>query len=178
MAEQAWNIKCSWHEDLPDSPKQLDTGGYLLAPFRACLTNDTLEIELIIDVIDGTPDCTSYRVTPLDGAGLLYRTTEVTRGVKIRDLMAEALSLSVWEQQGEVAGLATSVELIEAVKGSVRRRREPMTDEKLREFASAYRQKFIPGKAAEFAESQGYSERQMYRRKKTAQERGFLTEGE
>ena len=58
--------------------------------------------------------------------------------------------------------------------GSVKRRREPITDERLREVADTYRERWKPGTGAEFAESIHCSERQMYRLPKLARERGFL----
>lgn len=72
------------------------------------------------------------------------------------------------------ASTVEAVEAVESVVGSIRRRRAPITDDRLREFAEAYHERWIPGRALEFAESLFMSERQMYRLKKLAQERGFL----
>jgi hypothetical protein len=179
MAETRWKIRIERSSELGMAIKAVDGGGHL-TPFRATFTSDdeSLELELVIDVIDGTPDCTSYRVTPLDGKGLLYRTTEISKGVKIRDAMALALTYAVIEDQGHGTYMdATSLDLIDSVRGTVKRRREPMTDDSLREFAARYRAEFVPGYAADFAESLGYSERQMYRRKKAAIDRCLLEEG-
>lgn len=191
MAERWTNITCRWGQPglavergdlarregvLEHYQKNLDTGGWLAAPFRAILTGDTIELEMVLDVIDGAPACTSYTVRAIDGVGLENRTTEVARGIKLREAMANALARSTWEQHGDVAYLATSVELIEAVMGSVQRRRVPVTDERLREVADAYRERWTPGGAMEFAASLHCSERQMYRLVKLARQRGFLEE--
>ena len=54
------------------------------------------------------------------------------------------------------------------------RGRAPMSDARLADFAQRYRNEFVPGQMAEFAASLGYSERQAWRLKKAATERGLL----
>jgi hypothetical protein len=169
-------LTVSWRDEFQDERKMLDTGGWLIAPFRATFTGDDLEIELMLDVIDGAPACTSYTVRSTGGSGLENRTTEAVRGRPLRQLMVDALSMSVWEQYDDEGGLASTVELVEAVMGSVRRTRKPVDDERLEQVADAYRKHWVPGGAAEFAESLNCSERQMWRLIKLARERGLLEE--
>jgi hypothetical protein len=147
-------------------------GGHMLGPLTATFTNEQLVVTLRIDVLDGVPSCVWYRVERVDGGGLEYLTTELAKGLKVRDLMAHAVALAAVQSSEDPD--VSPLDAIEAVMGSVRRGRAPVTDARLEEFAEAYRDRWVPGRGAEFAESLHISERQMWRLKKEAIERGFL----
>jgi hypothetical protein len=166
--------------DLGSQLVELDSGGVLLAPFSATFTSDRLRVAITVDVADGVPICRSYSAERTDGGGLELMTTEVMRGLPLRSLMADACAASALEVEQGARGYspATSVEAIEAVLKTLRRRRTPTTDKELREFAAAYRKDFVRGRMAEFAESLGYSERHAYRLLRLARERGLLPEKE
>jgi hypothetical protein len=163
--------------DIGSRITHLTGGGSLFAPIQATFTSDELRIELTIDVEDGVPVCRRYVAERVGGGGLELMTTEVTRGVKLRALMAHACAAAALEGANGAFTTATTVEAVEAVLAPLRRKRTPVTDTQLRRFAAAYRRDFIAGRMREFAESLGYSERHTYRLKKLAIERGFLKEG-
>jgi hypothetical protein len=182
--------KVSYSHYCPDLPEPTwkplaGSPAALVVPFRAHIEVNSLRVTIVIDVVDGAPSCTSYTVTTVDGGGLENRTTEVARGISIRDLLASALRFQTWEAfpdpdatGGLIGRPGAPLDLTEAVMGSVRRRRVPVDDDRLREVAEAYRERWRPGNAAAFAESLLCSERQMYRLLKLARERGFLTDGD
>lgn len=158
---------------------ELDTGGALWAPISATFTSDRVRVEITVDVANGVPVCRRYSAERTDGGGLELMTTEVMRGLPLRSLMAHACAAAALQTEstdGEGKGYspASSVEAIEAVVKTLKRRRTPVTDKELRRFAAAYRKHFVPGRMREFAESLGYGERQGYRLLKVARERGFL----
>lgn len=127
-------------------------------------------------MIDGHPNYTHLSVSATDGRGLLHRTTEVMKELNVRELMAEGLSASVFEIQDDGGyKLATTVELVESVMGSVKRTRSPNTDEKLKRIADSYRRH---GNVNDVARSEGYDPLHVRRLLGTARERGFLEEGE
>ena len=140
-------------------------------PFEATFTSKALELAVTIDVADGRPVCTEYRVRRLDGGGLELMTTEVMRDVKLRTLMALSCSRVAIDQAG---GWSVEAEAVQAVVDPIRRRKAPITDATLRGIAKAYEKRYVPGRMEEFAQSEGYSERQMWRLVKLARERGFL----
>jgi hypothetical protein len=160
---------------------KLDSGGVVAVPLRATFTDDRMKVTMCLDVANGVPICAKYCVERTDGRGLEEVTTEISRGLNLRTLMAHAFAGAAHEQHEDDDGRdhlrrASTVEAVEAVIGPIRRRREPTTDERLREFADAYRERWVPGGAAEFAESLYVSERQMWRLKRLAVDRGFLKE--
>lgn len=160
---------------------RLDSGGVLYVPTRAVFTDERLRITIVIDVANGTIICPSYSVERIDGAGGLEAlTTDVSRGLKIRNLMAYAAASAAVtpapddDERGRDFLPGQTLEAIEAVIGPIRRTREPVTDERLRAIADAYRERWIPGRDVEFAESFHMSDRNMRRMLKKARERGFL----
>lgn len=163
--------------NLPDqrlAPIDVD-GAAVLVPVRVTFTDADLEIELTIDVVDHTPACTEYRVRRADGGDLALLTTEVARGVNLRKLLSHAVArVALEETEPGNYGPAQTTAILESILSTTRRRREPVSDESLRDFSEKYREHFRPGKMAEFAELIGYEERQAYRRLKLARERGFL----
>jgi len=134
-------------------------------------TSKDLELAVTIDVADGRPMCTEYRVRRLDGGGLDLMTTEVMRNVKLRTLIALSCSRVAIDQAG---GWSVEAEAVQAVVDPIRRRKAPITDDTLRKIAKAYKKRYVAGGMDEFAQSEGYSERQMWRLVKLARERGFL----
>lgn len=166
-----------------DSPEarvaEIRGGGVLMVPISATFDDGQLSVRLVIDVADDLPICREYTVKRLDGGGLEEMTTEVARGVKIRELMAEAVASKALEPAPDGGRRhATTLEAIEAVVGPIRRRRRTMTDSELTSFVASYRERYLPGHATEFAESVFMSERQMWRWKRAAIERGLMEEGE
>ncbi len=164
-------------------PKRVGADSWITAPFTATFEDERLRLVLEVDVADGHPICTSYRVDRLDGGGLELMTTEVLRGFKLRALMAEACILSVvvpvpGAKEGTAFAVKTKdaipVEVIESVLGTLKRRRAPVTDERLREVADAYKKRYEPGGMEQFAKSLNASERQVWRLIRLARERGFL----
>lgn len=166
---------------------KLDTDVVVGVPITATFTNEMLRITIDVDEADGAAICRRYEVVRLDegAGGLELATTDVFHGIPLRGLMAYALASSVVEvertENGDLQvdipadpGLAA----VEAIIGSLKRTRRPMTDAKLKEFAEAYKAKFVPGHMRELAASMNYSERQGWRIKKRAEERGFLTKPE
>lgn len=156
---------------------RLDTGVEVIAPLEAEFTNGTLRITVLLDVADGMPRCTKLSVERVDGGGLELITTEVLPGLSLRRLMARACAAAVVERHEDghyVKRAEVSLDAIEAVMGSLQRTRQPITDERLREFAEAFRERYQPGKMEPFAESLHCSPRQAWRLKKLAEERGFL----
>lgn len=177
------NFKVEIRADLMamGSPKALGPNTAVPAPFTAVFTNESLELTIVVDVANGVPFCPEYHLKRVDAPpGLEMATTDVLRGIPLRGLMANALARVALEVERTETGVRfdyrspTSVEAVEAVIGSLKRRRQPVTDEVLREFADAYRERFEPGAMEEFADSIGYSPRHAYRLKKLAEERGFL----
>lgn len=182
--------------------KAVDGGGHLMVPFTARFTeeDETVALELVIDVIDGVPDCTSYTVTALDNDGLARRVGEVMLGVKIREAVAQALQYMVLVDEGErkfvdalplstkrpdgtivespwpTSGQRVSLELIDKVRGAAKRTTKPTTDAELIEFRDRYRAR--TGSIERFAFAMNMEPRTVYRWKKKAIERGFLEEGE
>lgn len=57
---------------------------------------------------------------------------------------------------------------------AVRRSRTPVSDDSLRAFAASYREHYLPGQMRPVALRLGLSERQCWRLKKLARERGLL----
>lgn len=164
--------------DIGSRIAHLDSGGTLWAPVDATFTNDQLRIDIRIDVRDGTPTCTRYTVERTDGGGLELMTTEVSRGIKLRALMAHACAAVALEGANGGFTTASSVEAIESVVKTLSRNRRPTTDAELKRFARAYRRDYQRGGMEQFAASLGYGERNAWRLKKLAIERGFLKEGE
>ena len=166
--------------DLADQRRlaQLDGGGRLAVPFTATFSNDiqTLRLEIVVDVANGRPVCRSYRVETFDDGGdLAMMTSEVLRGVKLRNLMSHACAQAAFEAVDDGGFVpAENVQAIEAVLGPLRRTRRPATDELLGQVADRYRAEFVPGRMVEFAEAFGYSERQMRRLIALARERELL----
>ena len=122
--------------DLGSQIAELDSGGALWSPIRATFESDKLRIEIEVEVVDGHPQCSGFSAKRLDGGGLELMTTEVTRGVNLRVLMANACAsaaLETKDSQGYTS--ATSVEAVEAVIKTLKRRRSPITDKELRAFA-------------------------------------------
>lgn len=156
--------------------KKLDTGVLLDVPVTAVFTSAALRVTIEVDVADGVPVCPRYTVERVDGGGLESVTTEVLAGVPLRGLMANACARAVVEpiEGGHVVRAAISLEAIEAVVGPLKRTRRPITDATLMAFANAYEERFQPGHMRQFAESLHYSERQAWRLKKRAEQRGFL----
>src|SRR5206468_889065 len=138
---------------------ELDGGADLKVPFTATFWDDTVELVVTTDAADGRPMCTKYTVRRAAGGPLGLMTTEVMRGVKLRDLLAMSCARVVMETNRPTA---VNLEAIEAVTGLTRRRRAPTSDDVLRDVAASYKKNFVPGHMREFAESQGYSERQMW----------------
>lgn len=159
--------------------KTLASGGVMWAPFTATFTSDRVRCTITVDVADGRPVCRRYEVERIDDSadGLEVMTTEVMRGINLRALMANGCADVALQPlpDGTTYQPATSLEAVEAVIGSLRRSRPPsITDKQLREFASAYRKEYSPGRMAQFADGRGYSERHAWRLLKIARERGFL----
>jgi hypothetical protein len=102
-------------------------------------------------------------VDPVGSHGLEMMTSEVMRGVNLRALMMHAFAM-----------FNPDTDAVQALFDSLKRRRTPVTDKTLREFARQYRKQFVPGGMQQFAESLGYSERQAWRLLKLARDRGFL----
>ena len=66
-------------------------------------------------------------------------TTEVARGLNLRKLMSHAFLVLAVEQQGDRTRYpASTVDALEAVRGPIRRRREPLTGDRVREVAEVY----------------------------------------
>lgn len=158
--------------------RTLDSGGQLLAPFTARFSNDEWAIDLDLNVVDGQPSCVGYAVARNDDRPLDQFTTEVARGFNLRKLMSHAFARMALESEGQAKVPATTEEAVEAVVGPIRRRRAPITDQRLREVADAFRSRYVSGGAAEFASSLFVSERQMWRLVKLARQRGFLDGGD
>lgn len=154
---------------------KLDSGGALWAPIQATFTSDRLKVSIEVDVENGVPVCRRFTAERTDGGGLELMTSEVTRGVNLRSLMANACAAAALQtKDGEGYTAATSVEAVEAVVGTLRRRRTPISDPELRKFAAAYRKHYVKGGMEEFAASLGYSERHAYRLLGLARTRGLL----
>jgi hypothetical protein len=154
----------------------LNGNGVMAAPFRATFTSDRTRITIDVDVVNGAPLCRRYEVERTDGDGLELMTTEVMRGVNLRALMANGCADAAMQAlpgDSHTYELATSVEAIEAVLGTVRRR-APITDAELKRFSALYRKRHVAGHMKEFAEELGYSERHAWRLLKLTRERGFL----
>jgi hypothetical protein len=152
------------------------SGGHMLTPLTATFSNEQIVVTMRIEVIDGAPSCVWYRVERVDGGGLEFLTTELAKGLKVRDLMAQAVMMAAVQSSEEPD--VSPLEAIESVLGNLRRGRAPISDTRLEEFAEAYRAHWEPGRADAFAASLGVGERQMYRLKKAAVERGFLEDDE
>ena len=163
--------------DIGSEIKSLDGGGGMWAPFQATFTDEKrVKITLVLDVVDGAPSCRSYKVERIDGKGLEYMTTDIMRGLSLRNLMYYACAqAALTSDDGVGYTTAVSTAAIETVVAPLRRRRQPITDGVLRRFADEYRGHFEPGRMEELAESlAGYSERQGWRLLKLGVERGVL----
>jgi hypothetical protein len=159
--------------DLDHEFKRLDSGAQLWAPFRAVFDDDELRVTLDIDVVDGRPSCRGYHVELLDGSGLEFLTTEMMRGFNLRALMSHAVAVAVGTFIPDPSDRRRA---IDGAVGSLRRRRRPVTDERLTEFADFYRLHFRPGGMGDLAGEFGVGERQAWRLKRLAVQRGFLEE--
>ncbi len=155
-----------------------DAGAVVRSPFVAVLSNEQLRIHLWIDVVDRQPTCTRYMVERADGAGLESVTLEVLRGLPLRPMVAMACAAAAYEPDAPGRFALRQGVVDPAVLGSIiqagKRTRRPTSDERLREFADAYRSQFVPGRMTEFADAFGCSERQAYRLRKLAKDRGLL----
>jgi hypothetical protein len=153
---------------------KVDGGGEMFAPLVATFTDGELEARLVIDVVGGAPCCVEYTVRRTDGKGLEQFTSEVAAGLNIRSLVKHAVVVVAVEAKGHGVEPAESYEAVAAVLSSAGRRRTAVTDERLQEFADAYRERWVKGGQAEFAAHLNISERQMWRLKRLATDRGFM----
>ena len=165
--------------DLGNEVREIgEAGAVVRAPFVAVLSSKQLRIHLWIDVVDRQPTCTRYMVERADGAGLESVTLEVLRGLPLRPMVALACAAAAYEPDSS-GGIRLRQGVVDpALLGSIiqagKRTRRPISEERLREFSDAFRAEFVPGRMAEFAASFGCSERQAYRLRKLAKERGLL----
>jgi hypothetical protein len=164
-------------------PTPLAGGRWMLSPMGVVFESyDDLVVTLELTVQDGVPTCEAYTVR-VPGGGLERMTTDVARGIKLRELLEMGAAHCAIGAPSTSDGVTTAdytfnKERVAAVGRMTRRRRQPVTDESLRRFAEAYKQNFRRGHMAEFAKSLDYGERHVWRLRKLAIERGFLTEGE
>jgi len=181
MADDEWKLRVQTKDA---GPKRLDSGAELLAPFQATFTGSEVTIGLKVDVVDGTPSIRSVTIDVVDSAdGLELRTSKLLDGVPMRGLLTHACARVVVETEALEGGTVKmtrtavpSTEAVEKVVGSIRRRRRPISDERLTEFVEAYRAR--TGTMRELARELSMAERHAYRMKKLAQDRGLLEEGE
>ncbi len=147
--------------EMASKTKRLDGGAAVMAPIKAVFTSDRVRVEVTVDVADGAPTCRGYTVEPVGDVGLELMTDEVMRGINLRALMLNAFA-------------AINPNAVDTLFDSLKRRRSPITDEKLRHFADMYRLKFVPGCMDEFAKEMNVGERQARRLLALARQRGFL----
>ena len=174
-----FNIAVKPIGDSSDYTELLDGRGQMQLPALATFSNDDLRIEIEITAVDGVPGCRRYQVETTDGSPLDGMVTNVMRGLPLRNFLSYACAV-MWIPTDKYQGPLPSLEsdFIEALRSATRRPRRPLSDDRLQDFAEQYRANFSPGQMEEFARSLNYSERQVYRLKKQAVDRGFLEDGE
>lgn len=167
--------------DQPTRDATLDGGGTMMVPVQVTFEFDKrgLAVDLVLDVEDGRPVTTSITTRRLEGGPPIEMlSTEVARGLKTRDLMAHAVPFAMLEPvgPGKFKLGAQDGPALEAAIKSTRARRLPMSDERLRLTAAAYRKGGLP--AVEDIPGWQVARRQAQRAVEAAIKRGFLNEGE
>ena len=160
----------------------LDNGYAMWAPVRSTFEFDDPEVivGVVLDVEDGRAVVEEYTVSRKPGGPPVeFVARDVIRGVSLRDLMAEAMAWVALEPVDEARTKwreVRSVPKLDEITSGTRSRRLPMSDERLRATADAFRAGGVD--AVMVLDGWQCERRQAQRAIKAARERGFPTERE